>query len=561
MSDSATEGPRPKRARRRNWEVKRNERTSEFPPGPSTINELFTWPRQLVRAIFKDEEMKLRLMTNLQRTTVMCSDYSGMDCPREAFDLVVQAVELETGVVFEQPPLKVGRTCDYGSLQQKVLLQVAAAGGNCTCHFGNIMDRLPLAARRHVEGSLPPAGSTKEQRKQAFSDISAWLHANSSWIFTDGATSWCMTHQQQCRVRPSSLASASQDDIMEQPGYEQPLQATVAGVTCTAWTQEGKQEQSSHDSEVYLSIWVEERAAMQKSMREDIFWGECTPRFPVANKITDKLHGTTVKTIIDGPEYHGWPHKRRRALWMGINDLTMRWVGPASWEEDYRSRFHRAAVLAGQDLFVSTDSERKRMYMQMAMARKNAVSESSMDNIDQARLMQLIFPPGCITRMAEWRAYFERALPEKQFGVCDVEHHPHTKGSCGGTDWPVQLTHGSVVAVGIQDGSWRLATPAEHLGALGFLAFDDLAEDKYRKSPLVDILLALSPTEVKVLCGNSMHLVTQAAFMVYTLSNVVKLHKESPRHIADDCWSSASEIDTGMHEANDIEDLPDDKVT
>ena len=120
-SDGCSQAPPVKKARR-SWQTHREARVAEMQAGPSSTDDLFNWPAQVIRGICKsgsaeDEEMQLRLTCNLRRSIAVYSDYSGIDCPRVALELAVQAFQAETGVTFESPPIHFCRTCDSGTVQ------------------------------------------------------------------------------------------------------------------------------------------------------------------------------------------------------------------------------------------------------------------------------------------------------------------------------------------------------------------------------------------------------------------------------------------------------------
>eukprot|EP00969_Alexandrium_andersonii_P054457 2397329-Alexandrium_andersonii.AAC.1 len=78
-----------------------------------------------------------------------------------------------------------------------------------------------------------------------------------------------------------------------------------------------------------------------------------------------------------------------------------------------------------------------------------------------------------------------------------------------GPDWPVQLTHGTILAFkqGPQSDTAkpRLATAMEHLVAQGFHAVEAVTQD-YPLSKMAPICQGLKEWEIKPLAGNGMHL-------------------------------------------------------
>ena len=84
--------------------------------------------------------------------------------------------------------------------------------------------------------------------------------------------------------------------------------------------------------------------------REDLCFFECTPHYPILRlreALKDTRHLLFVK---DGPELHGWPHRRKRVLAAGVNKQTLQWVGPKNDKDivhDYSMRFYKASAVSG----------------------------------------------------------------------------------------------------------------------------------------------------------------------------------------------------------------------
>ena len=98
------------------------------------------------------------------------------------------------------------------------------------------------------------------------------------------------------------------------------------------------------------------------------------------------------------------------------------------------------------------------------------------------------------------------------------------RGATAGEDWPVQLTHGVIMDLNQFEIPWRVATSMEHFSAMGWPMHEPLT-NSFGLSPLKSIVEGLSVRSRKILTGNSMHLVTQGAFMTYVLSNVVRIDR------------------------------------
>ena len=131
-------------------------------------------------------------------------------------------------------------------------------------------------------------------------------------------------------------------------------------MTCHGWSVAGEQEQYAHSSKAAHACWLEERRAWHQDAFEDLFFVECTPRYPVKDKLASQLDGLcTVLHVVDDQELHGWPHKRRRVLAVALNNKAVRWVGPVNYQADFARRFHRGCALDGTALL----ARRRRRFM------------------------------------------------------------------------------------------------------------------------------------------------------------------------------------------------------
>lgn len=212
-----------------------------------------------------------------------------------------------------------------------------------------------------------------------------------------------------------------------------------AGVTCHAWSAEGSNEGQAHDSEIPLAVWMAERLHMFETLKEDLAFLECTPRFPAQERLEalfgDKAH---IFSWHDGPEWHGWPHRRKRVLAAIVNKATLEWHGSFDLDElkeQYAEKFYRQMVSPGDLLLQASEDERCREMMKLAIARKNNVTLEEMQDLvarkDLPRLSSLVFPPGGIQRLQGWMQLYKDKMKEggklRAF-LCDVDHSVGGKG-------------------------------------------------------------------------------------------------------------------------------------
>lgn len=116
--------------------------------------------------------------------------------------------------------------------------------------------------------------------------------------------------------------------------------------------------------------------------------------------------------------------------------------------------------------------------------------------------------------------------------IVDIEHRPNTKGSLGGPEVPVLLTHGHIMSlprsVAGEEQRWTLATGLEHFAFQGFSLQESFHFGVSRRK---DIIAGMSEKDQKMLAGNGMHLVTQTSWMYYILGHVSKLDEESNEEV------------------------------
>ena len=79
-----------------------------------------TWPTDVVASIaIKDKEAAFNLVNVLRRGITMVSDYSGMDCPREALEQCSEAVARYFSIEADEFHLNFCRASDKGRLQKR----------------------------------------------------------------------------------------------------------------------------------------------------------------------------------------------------------------------------------------------------------------------------------------------------------------------------------------------------------------------------------------------------------------------------------------------------------
>eukprot|EP00974_Lingulodinium_polyedra_P055761 5362706-Lingulodinium_polyedra.AAC.1 len=100
---------------------------------------------------------------------------------------------------------------------------------------------------------------------------------------------------------------------------------------------------------------------------------------------------------------------------------------------------------------------------------------------------------------------------------------PGKTASSGGPDWPSQLTHGCVIAT-YPNRTIKVAEPFEYLQAMGF----NTISNSWPRTPMLDILKELPIHQVHRMCGNAMHLPTEAAWMLYCIMHTSRRDHRLP---------------------------------
>ena len=493
------------------WRMERLLRKGTFPPGPASIEELFSWPERCVERL--DPFARARLSSHVRQGIIVYSDYSGIDMARESLELVIGALMKKAGDIYRACDTGIWfhRACDTGRSQRRVLVHVAkTCDGGQSCCFGNMLDRLPDVAKSYLAAASPAPTDDPRRRVEAYDDIKKWLACNGPLCFSEEAQAWCYVHEKHCKAYPPS------------PSEERPsaLRVNVAGVTCVAWCESGRREGDAHLSELYFSVWVAERRYLQEQGREDVAFLECSAQFPIKRKLVDALPNHKVVFVYDGPELHGWPFRRRRVLAAAISKRSAQWVGPA--QEDlaghYSKIYHRAVVLKGDVLFCCPPADRQAMYRTRATDR-GALAPEQLSDMTPEEFQAAILPPFAIRHLRGYEAM--RADLEADDGTLIVDLEQKQGRANAGVDWPTQLTHGLVSMIS-RDKPFRLAIPMEHLSAMGLHVFPSVCFDR-PLSKLVGAVSELTDAGVKTVAGNGMHCETQAAWMSFVLGNTQRL--------------------------------------
>ena len=419
---------------RQQWSERKLEAAQHLLPGPRSTDDLARWPSEVMQSLTSscenDAEVLLRLRTHFTRGVSLYTDYSGIDCPREALRLGLQAVSQQHGWELPPSPVLFARSCDKDSLAQQVLCNLAEGSGGCV--FADLKDRLPRVAQDWIAEALPSSQAGIEDQRAAYACIRNWIAENREWLFPDDATSWCLTHKRMCPAHPLLPQPACAGEAART--NDRRLMVNCAGVSCLPWTAEGSQKRDASDCEVAHAIWLQERAVRAQRLQEDIAFVECTPHYPIERVFKAPLSDTHACVWLkSGPELFGWPHRRMRVLGAALNRASILWLGPdspAKIQEDFAQRFHRAVATSGDLFCVAPPEDVQREYCLLAKKHGQFLDHQSVQTLSKAELLRAMLPPGGVQRFHEWvQAGREQSL--QSLGgtfLFDADHHPTLRG-------------------------------------------------------------------------------------------------------------------------------------
>ena len=329
-----------------------------------------------------------------------------------------------------------------------------------------------------------------------------YLAAHSSQLFSVDARAPCVVHGQQCLCRT-------------RPQGPMPLTLNIAGSICQGWSMAGKRAGFGHDSEELHAIWRQERVEEAKLGLEHGFFHECTVRYPYKEKLWKPLADSHwCKTILTDPKRMGHPTMRPRVLSACFAHDHCVWCGPDDVQKDFSRIFHMKPVETGDAYFVASAPEVRQDEDVFAKRRKMWIDRESLGKhqcLSGEDLVALL-PVGVRSRLAD------HSTLAGETHLADVMQNVPSKGGRAtvGPLWPTQLTNSAIW-------SWRMnrmACKLEHAQALGVHACAAGTTPLFGLSPLGEIFAGMSRTEVIHLCGNSMHLSTQLAWMCYVFCNI-----------------------------------------
>lgn len=417
-------------------------------PGPTTLEEAFSWPTDMVRAVCSDSERSRRLLQMAEKTWRVSSDYSGLRTEEVAFGALAGALEHCLG---QELKYYFVYSCDCDGLCQSMTLGTRPDRKPQHC-FKDLNSWLtPEAAEHlnqaealmpklHMEMSKAQKDAVAKQRSQMYEEMGNWLYNNYDTVLKQ--TCDCMEHLAECEVGFGQV-----DD--HEAGLE------VAGLTCIAWSVMGKHEGFAHESMRPFYIWcclMRRRQPMLLVIESAL---RC-PRQSLGDWLGDLYH--LVFFDHAGPLQHGWPIGRPRMYCLAFLRSRLTFVGSP---EEYSEIFSRSVCLPGDALFFldGTDEEVQWEKTQLALNRRVQLSPG----FDMP--WELLYPPNKQMLIEEHKKLYEQ-MREKQPGaqgyICDLDQN--IGFMTAGSQWPCIVRHGTIYSLEKK----RHATPTEVFAAQGF---------------------------------------------------------------------------------------------
>eukprot|EP00971_Amphidinium_carterae_P137679 2728765-Amphidinium_carterae.1 len=136
-----------------------------------------------------------------------------------------------------------------------------------------------------------------------------------------------------------------------------------------------------------------------------------------------------------------------------------------------------------------------------------------MENLTMQDMARFTSSPGEQRRLKEYlELAAARKEPDEPF-IFDLEQNASGGRSTASTIWPCLLTHGKIFSMK----KGRFATKSEYLMSMGWPALAACGRGVDKSCAQ---LLGFTTAEVKQLLGNSVHILSQLAFVTYVDSSV-----------------------------------------
>jgi hypothetical protein len=428
------------------------------------------------------------------------------------------------------------RSSDWGKAQARALCELSTLSDEgSSCVFGDIKDRLTAQCKQWVEAASPTKSMSQSSAKEANSSILAFLRTYKDSNFKVSCTAPCVQHGVDCPVfalhafrqqREADDAAASSSTqplkrkkmgsapwwttLAPESNGGEPLSFGISGLVCTDWCALGEQRRGGGLTEPNHHVWEVEKTFTAEKDLEDLFFSENSDRYPVVS-------------LKVSPRDLGFPMRRRRLFTAGLCKRKWAWIGPSTCEEvqdEFIKFFGSTCELTGDVYYAADSAEIEQMVQEMSSKRRKILPEG-WKKMRMSEYLHMISCPSAMVRKGEYdnQMHIKQSLGGSF--LADLDHNPGF-GPSPGPDMPSLDTHPTIF-------SWlcgRLATPMELLAAQGVDAYSQLSGGR-SLSPLHTLFQKYSSNKVRFMAGNSMHIPTHAAWMLYVISRMARREEHS----------------------------------
>eukprot|EP00971_Amphidinium_carterae_P024046 474817-Amphidinium_carterae.1 len=520
-------------------------------PACQSLESVIEWAWEYVNHLENAwPELWSTLRSNMigPKTLEVSSDFSGFGMPELAMQVIGDAVFHKTG---SRPKVVLYRACDLAGQARKALLSL-----HSTAHvFGDVRNGVPdnvarkLARLSHSSRMMRTQHESRERSREDRREFvtrlgTALVHRCDQEMrnvqFDGNRTAFCYRHNQHCPVR-------SNDDAYPH-GV---IRLLIAGVPCTDHSVMGSRKAASGDTAVTLSSWA---ADIKSSPHYDLLLLECTPLFPERLQLSVFEEMYSLESFCYSPTDLSIPaNRRRKYMLLRLRSRVVALSGYVFGEKvfgidaetevgetgarTFAEVFFRTLEASGDLFFKASADERREMVLSMARARHLLEVERLRSEHSRIPLSLALAP--CQARA--WKAYKQRVSERRAHAIVNVCQSASfatthkmvvptllTKTSClvstkDGGKVSLWVAHVSDVTNGFGK-IWHLShvprqmlMPEEYALVMGVPVESLLKDVHLRATQLIDIS-PLSPSEIRQLMGNSMHMSAVGTALVYALA-------------------------------------------
>ena len=353
---------------------------NEPPIGPESLVHAFQWNHDFVKTVLACGDLKSRLLSNLQHSWDLSSNYSGM-CTEETACAALQIALAKQRDHPSFPDFKVVHrsACDNDGYCQALLLGMPGSSDrkpqHCFQDLNGFLKADVVQELDQMEESVPrPSFEVPRSERKRLNQERADMYKLMGKYLLSRPTSelvsevaHCVLHFQACPFK-----------------FTEPWSIQVAGLTCVAFSPFGNMEGMAHESMRSFFVW----ATLMRHLQPTLVVAESAHLFP-RDLLVQQLGGLYDWHFLDhdGPIVHGWPLTRPRMWAMGFLRSKVTFCGSA---EEYFRLFSRSLRMNGDDMFflekesVDCQQEFKALCQKRGVQHNHADSLKSWDRMYSA---------------------------------------------------------------------------------------------------------------------------------------------------------------------------------